>query len=185
MDFLRYPEEHSSDGLVLTEVNMIFTGEYKVVDWFYAKENKNIKDYQGKAVYRDGDGKVQTVWVSMFSPDGNGDGKMHSATISANGLTTSHADLDTLEQTLKFYTPGQKWDLEFVSGGPELKMSNKSGSFVDVRSDEYDRQAYMVHARKELVDVFIASLVDENKMSTRVPEGMVITARYIFIILEK
>jgi hypothetical protein len=165
--------------VVMADIRGVFTGEYRVVNYDYPRLGKTISDYQGAMVYRDSDGKVKKVWVSMFSPDMPGLIKFSPSyelgLIGEEGLT--------LDEALIRYQPGQKWDIQFAWDGEQLPIRGNTcypPPSPNICSENKNRIALLRRGQDRNLHTYVESINDKGY--SEIPEDLVIPANFVAVL---
>ncbi len=168
-------------GALGIAINMHSTG-FIELDEYNDSVLGDIKEYRLLCVYRDPDGALQKVFVSLFSPDVPGNvwyrirypGREERNTLQ--GLSK--------EEALSRYSVPQKMEVYMVMGVNAQTMTvpkvNDTGIQYGLSTAERARMARAAIMMDELSTTFGQSLLDDNTQQSSIPENLVIYPVLLF-----
>lgn len=168
----------------------VFTGEWRVEDWFFSRQNKTIRDFRGKVVFRGTDEEVYAFWVSAFSPDiessvaGKGASIIFRPFYINQDGRNSEAGV-SLEKALELYEPGQKWRMSLQMSGPQMPIKpNTCYERTMVCEDERNRMTLLRSENAPLFGQFVEGLLNDSLTPASVPEELVLAPLSLMVIYE-
>lgn len=165
---------HGDERYRQTEVAVIFTGQYRVING----------DHQGLVVYPQNKNhtKVEFFWVSMFSDRTKGKILLRPKVLSPQTLNFLKAV--GVDEALEFYQPGQTWHVNFVGEGPYGEFVYFQCANNGFCTDEFNRLEELRIMYKREIEIFNGTWKSGDPYMSAAPDDLVIPPNMLFVIVD-
>ena len=155
-------------------MNMVFTGEVSFVNWTFPRTGEIIRDIRGKVIYRNGDGKVVVLPMSLCSPEASG-GNLFISRVPDS--TSERAEWVSEADFFSKLIPGKAWKMILICEGTPIILP-KFCDGVDPCRYETNKRKLMWMEQKEKTRKYCDSWTTNDGVWAEVPEDFLFVPAY-------